>query len=115
MDLAMVIMEFKNSDVYARVKLLGDTELKVPTQFVLKVRKSQHQFFLASIWKNHNSLIHQFSIQKFEIRNSRFKFILFHPMKIRHMNNGVLWMGLNLYNEYGLKGGMPMLMQTSVW
>ena len=37
MDLAMVIMEFKNSDVYARVKLLGDTELKVPTQFVLQV------------------------------------------------------------------------------
>ena len=46
MDLAMVIMEFKNSDVYARVKLLGDTELKVPTQFVLKVRKSQKQFYL---------------------------------------------------------------------
>ena len=40
----MVIMEFKNSDVYASVKLLGDTELKVPTQFVLKVRKSQKQF-----------------------------------------------------------------------
>ena len=25
MDLAMVILDFKNSDVYARVKLLGDT------------------------------------------------------------------------------------------
>ena len=37
MDLAMVIMDFKNSEVYARVKLLGDTELKVPTQFVLQV------------------------------------------------------------------------------
>ena len=46
MDLAMVIMDFKNSDVYARVKLLGDTELKVPTQFVLKVKKSQKQFYL---------------------------------------------------------------------
>ena len=94
MDLAMVIMDFKNSEVYARVKLLGDTELKVPTQFVLKVKKSQKQFYLAYIWK-----ISQFTNSPFfnsKTQNSRFKFVLFHSMKMRLMNNGGIMDGTQL-------------------
>ena len=35
-SIIMVICPFKNGDDYATIKLLGDSELKMPTQFVLK-------------------------------------------------------------------------------
>ena len=32
----MVIVRIKDADAYSKVKLLGDTELKIPTQFVIQ-------------------------------------------------------------------------------
>ena len=34
--LVMIIVKFKDADAYSKVKLLGDTELKIPTQFVIQ-------------------------------------------------------------------------------
>ena len=39
----MVLVDLKDSQVYAKVKLLGDTELKIPTQFLLKKNISKRQ------------------------------------------------------------------------
>ena len=35
-DLVMILVPFKDNETYAKIKLIGDTELKVPTQFVLQ-------------------------------------------------------------------------------
>ena len=39
----MVLVDLKDSQAYAKVKLLGDTELKIPTQFLLKKNISKRQ------------------------------------------------------------------------
>ena len=35
-DLVMILVPFKDNETYAKIKLIGDTELKVPSQFVLQ-------------------------------------------------------------------------------
>ena len=56
----MVLVDLKDSQVYAKVKLLGDTELKIPTQFLLKKnisKKQQNGSFLPDRSTVHNIVI----------------------------------------------------------